>query len=233
MTGVPIEIAPAGPVSVVFFDFDDTLSSAKFIKRHKTWALADRPEVCDDLSDDEVLANFGGTARISALVDMMWHLRASSVELRIISLGFSQVIRRHLEIVGLLEFFAGVDQIFGRDSRELIKVRGAKAHLIEKLCKQSGWRTDMALFVDDDDRHITLCRSLGTCPFIKVKGHGLDQREMEAIKSLAATGSVADSADATDAADAADASTAAAEVASAAAAAAIAGPIPTTKHTEI
>mmetsp|Transcript_37633 Transcript_37633/g.66923 ORF Transcript_37633/g.66923 Transcript_37633/m.66923 type:complete len:217 (+) Transcript_37633:199-849(+) len=186
MTEVPIEIAPAGPVSVVFFDFDDTLSSAKFIKRHKTWALADRPQVCDDLSDDEVLANFGGAARVSALVDMMRHLRASSVELRIISLGFSHVIRRHLEIVGLLEFFAGVEQIFGRDSAELVKVRGKKAHLIEKLCKENGWRTDRALFVDDDDRHITLCRSLGTCPFIKVRGHGLDLQEIEAIRSLAA-----------------------------------------------
>mmetsp|Transcript_131665 Transcript_131665/g.409253 ORF Transcript_131665/g.409253 Transcript_131665/m.409253 type:complete len:216 (+) Transcript_131665:91-738(+) len=174
----------AEPLAVVFFDFDSTLTVPQYIPRARQYALADNPRLFASMSEDEIFANFGGRDRVKRLAEMLQHLQRRRAQLFIISLGFSDAIRAHLGTAGLAAFFPE-DQIYGQDSPALAGVHHRKPWLIARLLQHNGWPPEQALFVDDDDRHISLCKKLQACPCLKVRSHGLDEAEMRAIEARA------------------------------------------------
>jgi tetratricopeptide (TPR) repeat protein len=107
--------APSCSLAVVFFDFDSTLSSPQYVHRANDYAVCDRIELCCSLTEDEVIANFGGPERLANLLDMLEYLEQGGVNLFIISLGFTRAISHHLAMVNLDRFFDS-DRIFGQDS---------------------------------------------------------------------------------------------------------------------
>eukprot|EP00418_Pyrodinium_bahamense_P024932 CAMPEP_0179138724 /NCGR_PEP_ID=MMETSP0796-20121207/66276_1 /TAXON_ID=73915 /ORGANISM="Pyrodinium bahamense, Strain pbaha01" /LENGTH=199 /DNA_ID=CAMNT_0020838041 /DNA_START=22 /DNA_END=618 /DNA_ORIENTATION=- len=171
-------------LAVVFFDYDSTLTIPQYIKRANKYALADNPKLFAQMSEEEVFANFGGRERVQRLAAMLHGLVQNSIELFIISLGFRDAILQHLSVVGLTGFFPPA-RVFGQDSRELFAVGFRKARLIQWLLERHGWSRESALFVDDDNRHISLCRELQACPCLKVRDHGLNETELQAIEARA------------------------------------------------
>eukprot|EP00428_Durinskia_dybowskii_P031333 CAMPEP_0170251110 /NCGR_PEP_ID=MMETSP0116_2-20130129/25384_1 /TAXON_ID=400756 /ORGANISM="Durinskia baltica, Strain CSIRO CS-38" /LENGTH=185 /DNA_ID=CAMNT_0010502071 /DNA_START=125 /DNA_END=678 /DNA_ORIENTATION=- len=167
-------------LKAVFFDFDSTLSMPQFIKRAGDYAVADRVELCMGLEDDEVFANFGGAARVGRIRETLERLRSHDVTLFIISLGVSRVIRHHLDVVGLGEFFAS-QLLFGQDSPRLARAGHKKAVLIQQLLQEHSMEPEDALFVDDSRTHIQLCRRLGACDVFQVEGNGLTPKELDAL----------------------------------------------------
>mmetsp|Transcript_110922 Transcript_110922/g.324472 ORF Transcript_110922/g.324472 Transcript_110922/m.324472 type:complete len:215 (+) Transcript_110922:75-719(+) len=171
-------------LAVVFFDFDSTLTIPQYIQRARKYALADNPPLFAAMSEEEVFANFGGRERVERLAMMLQRLQQKGVELFIVSLGFTQAIQAHLSKVGLAGFFPA-DSVYGQDSPMLAAVHHRKAWLITRLLERHGWPPERALFVDDDDRHISLCKKLQACPCLKVHGHGLIEAEMQTIEAHA------------------------------------------------
>eukprot|EP00927_Polykrikos_kofoidii_P012858 TRINITY_DN15580_c0_g1_i1.p1 TRINITY_DN15580_c0_g1~~TRINITY_DN15580_c0_g1_i1.p1 ORF type:complete len:433 (-),score=72.78 TRINITY_DN15580_c0_g1_i1:161-1435(-) len=180
-TGTPI-LAHAA----VFFDFDSTLSTPKYVDRAKDYALADRPGLCASMSRQEILANFGGPGRVARLHALLQRLGARGVALFIVSLGFTETIRYQLSSVGLGRFFPA-GHIFGQDSADLAQARHRKAVLIQRLKELNSWPQERVLFVDDDESHVSLCNELSACQTMLVRGDGLSLDEMERIEALAAT----------------------------------------------
>eukprot|EP00927_Polykrikos_kofoidii_P068064 TRINITY_DN63459_c0_g1_i1.p1 TRINITY_DN63459_c0_g1~~TRINITY_DN63459_c0_g1_i1.p1 ORF type:complete len:210 (+),score=37.75 TRINITY_DN63459_c0_g1_i1:68-631(+) len=169
-------------MAAVFFDFDSTLSSPQFLPWANDYAVADRSEIFEKMTDDEIFANFGGRERVNRLAQMLERLTDKGVTLFIISLGFKKGILRHLETVGLGRFWIA-QRVYGQDSQELAQARFAKAMLIRWLLSEHGLLWEHALFVDDDDRHITLCRRSETCACLHVRGEGLHEEEINAIEA--------------------------------------------------
>lgn len=170
--------------AAVFFDFDSTLSTPQYLERAKDYALADRPKLCSSMTAAEILANFGGRGRVARVAAMLRHLESRGLALFVISLGFTQAIRHHLSSVGLGNYFQ-VDRIFGQDSEELSEVGHRKALLIQRLMQFNEWPRERALFVDDSKEHIQLCREVGACRTLLVRGQGLGLEEMEEVEEFA------------------------------------------------
>jgi len=170
--------------TAVFFDFDSTLSIPQFLERAQDYALADRRGLCSSMTPSEVIANFGGHARITRLMAMLRRLCRRGVAIYIISLGFVEPIRFHLTSVGLSDYFPE-GRIFGQDSVELSEVWHQKGRLIQRLMKMHDLEFNRCLFVDDDDRHVNLCCELGACPAFHVRGDGLALDEIEQIEGWA------------------------------------------------
>lgn len=170
--------------TAVFFDFDSTLSIPQFLERAQDYALADRRGLCSSMTPSEVIANFGGHARITRLMAMLRRLCRRGVAIYIISLGFVEPIRFHLTSVGLGDYFPE-GRIFGQDSVELSEVWHQKGRLIQRLMKMHDLEFNRCLFVDDDDRHVNLCCELGACPAFHVRGDGLALDEIEQIEGWA------------------------------------------------
>lgn len=163
-----------------FFDFDGTLSTPQFVQRANDYAVCDRVELCCSLSEAEVVANFGGPARVEDVTEMFSRLEENGVTLFIISLGFTRAILHHLSSLGLSRFFRR-ERIFGQESERMLQVRHKKASLIQLLLLEHGWKKSQALFVDDDNRHLEHCKELGACNFLQVRGQGLSKAEMDMI----------------------------------------------------
>jgi len=175
-----------GPMKLeaVFFDFDKTLSTPQFLARANDYAVADRVELMSSMNDQEVIDNFGGAVRIELLIKCMCHLRERDVSLFVVSLGNTACIWRHLQVIGLADFF-GHGAIFGKNSEELDAVGCCKAALIQQLLVQHGWPKESALFVDDDEKHIAICGKMQVCQCLKVRGRGLCGEELRAIEERA------------------------------------------------
>jgi len=167
-------------LSVVFFDFDSTLSTPQFLHRAQDIAVSDRPKLCCSMTRQEILLNFGGHQRLNDLAAMLRKLSQNDVAMFIISLGFTEAIQKHLNALGLDSFFPK-DRIFGQDSPRMHEVQHQKAVLIHRLLQENGWQKVRALFVDDSDKHIHLCDRLGVCQTLHVQGDGLCIEEMHAI----------------------------------------------------
>mmetsp|Transcript_47386 Transcript_47386/g.95653 ORF Transcript_47386/g.95653 Transcript_47386/m.95653 type:complete len:217 (-) Transcript_47386:140-790(-) len=174
-------------LAVVFFDFDSTLTIPQYIQRAQRHALADNPRLFLSMSEDEIFANFGGRERVERLAAMLRCLQQRGVELFIISLGFVEAIQAHLRTVGLASFFRA-DAVFGQDSPMLAAVRHRKAWLITRLLERNGWPPERALFVDDDDRHISLCKKVQACSYLQPRGHGLNEAEIQAVEAFTGAG---------------------------------------------
>mmetsp|Transcript_22518 Transcript_22518/g.70654 ORF Transcript_22518/g.70654 Transcript_22518/m.70654 type:complete len:212 (-) Transcript_22518:36-671(-) len=171
-------------LAVIFFDFDSTLTVPQHDARERKHALADNPELFSSMSEEEVFASFGGRERVQRLAAMLKLLEGQGVVLFIISLGFTGAIKAHLGTVGLAPFFQA-ERIYGQDSPEMAKVHHRKAWLITQLLEQHGHEPQRALFVDDDNRNISLCKEFQACPCLHVRGHGLCELEIQAIEAHA------------------------------------------------
>eukprot|EP00928_Gymnodinium_smaydae_P038758 TRINITY_DN26652_c0_g1_i1.p1 TRINITY_DN26652_c0_g1~~TRINITY_DN26652_c0_g1_i1.p1 ORF type:complete len:998 (+),score=227.25 TRINITY_DN26652_c0_g1_i1:69-3062(+) len=174
-------------LAAVFFDFDSTLSTPTFVPWAQDYAVADRQGLCMRMSNEEITANFGGRDRLERLRAMLQRLQGCGAALFIISFGLAGVIRHHLSVVGLSCFFP-VERIFGRESQQLVNVGHSKPELMRRVLGAFGWISSSALFIDDDERHVNLCRKLAVCPCMKVAGRGLSVEEMAAIEAYAAAG---------------------------------------------
>ena len=96
----------------VVFDFDSTLSQPFFLRRFDRWAIAGTPGVCSDMTEHEIVENFGGRNRLGRLRTLLAKLAAARVHTFIISIGYKEAILPHLHVAGLAEFFH-CDNAFG------------------------------------------------------------------------------------------------------------------------
>ena len=109
---------PSAPIKAIFLDFDSTISTPTFLHRAQVWAVADNVKLFHSMSEQEIIANFGGAERIAALTSLLSDLETAGVRLHIISIGHKVAIVPHLRAVGLLRFFAE-ENIWGQDCPEL------------------------------------------------------------------------------------------------------------------
>ena len=135
---------PSSALRALVLDFDSTISQPVYLERHNVWACADRRALFADMRDDEILANFGGEARVRHLDAMLSQLRARGVALFIVSVGFREAFMPPLRKVNLLGHFD--DRcIYGQDSPELreVLVERELAHYGERQ-KLGGRDTEVA-----------------------------------------------------------------------------------------
>jgi len=151
------------PIKALYLDFDSTISTPTFLQRANIWCVADNLKLFQSMSEPEIVANFGGPARIATLKALFTALQAAGVRLHIISIGMKAAIVPHLKTVGLLDFFTE-ERIWGQDCPELRSLGFVKGRLITQLMSTQGWTAEEALFVDDSKEHIEkaapVCRTL-------------------------------------------------------------------------
>jgi len=173
----------------VFFDFDQTLTTAIKLPRFQRHAVADRPDIFANMTAEEVVSNFGGRQRIARLASLFSTLEDAGAELFIVSIGLrDSCILPHLRAVGLADFF-DADNVFGQDSEALRSRALCKGRLVAALMAERGWEPDEALFIDDSARHIEA--TAGVCEVLKVAGRGLSDAELEAISVISQDSNVA------------------------------------------
>lgn len=186
---IPLDAIPAHPpgagggdgrLRCVVFDFDSTLSTPQYLERLGHWAIADKPMVIGSMTEAELWANFGGPDRVDALRAMLATLRFAGLHLAVCSLGFTECIHRHLDLLGLGAFFDRRD-VIGQDSPPLIDADHVKAVFIENLAARSGYRPEHVLFVDDSAKSIDIADRRGSCQTMRVTKEGLDADDMQAI----------------------------------------------------
>ena len=56
---------PAAGLKCLILDFDSTISTPTYLQRAQEWAVADNVALFQSMSKEEVIANFGGPARIA------------------------------------------------------------------------------------------------------------------------------------------------------------------------
>lgn len=173
----------------VFFDFDQTITTAVKLPRFQRHAVADRPDIFASMTAEEVVSNFGGRQRIARLASLFGTLVDAGAELFIVSIGLrDSCILPHLRAVGLADFF-DTDNVFGQDSEALRSRALCKGRLVAALMAERGWEADEALFIDDSARHIET--TAGVCEVLKVAGRGLSDAELEAISVISQDSNVA------------------------------------------
>jgi phosphoglycolate phosphatase-like HAD superfamily hydrolase len=174
------------PIKALVLDFDSTISTPTFLHRVNAWAIADSVDIFSGMSEQEIVANFGGSKRIKSLEELLSALQAAGVCLHVISIGFKASYVPHLQKIGLLRFFAE-EQLFGQDSPELRRVGFVKGRLIAQIMAARGWCADEVLFVDDSKEHIEraadVCRTLLVTS--KATVGGMSESEFEAIRAYA------------------------------------------------
>jgi phosphoglycolate phosphatase-like HAD superfamily hydrolase len=165
----------------VIFDYDQTLTKAQDVLHQGkiVKAEADKVKVFEDMTDEEVVRNFGGEERIGALRTMLRDLFERDVSLIIISAGYRRALLPHLESVGLATPFFEFDHVWGHECERLQRVRFNKSRLITELMQEHGWTYDDVLFVDDSEDHIK--KALPVCQTMLVRGNGLSLDEIQAI----------------------------------------------------
>lgn len=177
------------PIKALVLDFDSTISTPTFLKRVNSWAIADNVALFTSMTEEEVVANFGGAARIATLEALFSALEAAGVRLHIISIGYKASYVPHLAKVGLLKFFGGQDspRLWGQDSPELRGLGFVKGRLIAQVMAAQGWAAGDVLFVDDSNEHIeraaSVCRTLLVTS--KATAGGMAAPEFEAIRAAA------------------------------------------------
>jgi len=173
----------------VFFDFDQTITTAIKLPRFQRHAVADRPDIFSNMTAEEVVSNFGGRQRIARLASLFQTLEDAGAELFIVSIGLrDSCILPHLRAVGLADFF-DADNVFGQDSEALRSRALCKGRLVAALMAERGWQPNEALFIDDSARHIEA--TAGVCEVLKVAGRGLSDAELEAISVISQDSDVA------------------------------------------
>eukprot|EP00928_Gymnodinium_smaydae_P015404 TRINITY_DN15695_c0_g1_i1.p1 TRINITY_DN15695_c0_g1~~TRINITY_DN15695_c0_g1_i1.p1 ORF type:complete len:407 (-),score=117.05 TRINITY_DN15695_c0_g1_i1:107-1204(-) len=170
--------------AAIFFDFDSTLATPRYLERAKDYAFADRLALCGSLSRQEILANFGGAARVARLHALLQRLRARRVALFVVSLGITEAMRRQLEIVGLGRFFP-TGRVYGQDSPELSQASYRRDEVVAQLVREQGWASDRVLLVDRDAGVLESCAAAGVCQTLRVHGEGISLDEMERVEALA------------------------------------------------
>eukprot|EP00320_Phaeocystis_rex_P019697 CAMPEP_0119062858 /NCGR_PEP_ID=MMETSP1178-20130426/6353_1 /TAXON_ID=33656 /ORGANISM="unid sp, Strain CCMP2000" /LENGTH=175 /DNA_ID=CAMNT_0007044167 /DNA_START=32 /DNA_END=559 /DNA_ORIENTATION=+ len=172
-----------GPIKALVLDFDSTISVPTFLRRVNQWAVADNVTLFNSMSTEEQLANFGGKERIEQLATCLHHLRAASVELFIVSIGYKAAYVPHLQSAGLLGYFDS-QRLYGQDSPELRATGFVKGTLIAQIMQARGWSHDDVLFVDDSIGHIEKARDI--CRTLHVTGKGgMKEAELSEIRRAA------------------------------------------------
>ena len=100
------------PIKALILDFDSTISVPTFLERKGQWAVADNVQLFNSMSKEEQIANFGGAKRIEQLASVLRELKAASVELFVISIGYKAAYVPHLRTAGLLDFFPSHTPLF-------------------------------------------------------------------------------------------------------------------------
>ena len=124
----------APPIKAIFLDFDSTISTPIFIKRANCWAIAINKALFETMSQEEIVANFGGPQRIATMHELFTALKVAGVTLHIISIGVKALIVPHLRAVGLLQHFDEA-LIWGQDCKDLRSCNFVKGLLIAKIMK--------------------------------------------------------------------------------------------------
>lgn len=183
----PPEPPPCAGCRCLILDFDSTISTPTYLQRAQSWAVADNVRLFESMTDAEVLANFGGAARIAQLDSLLSGLEAAGVHLYIVSIGFKAAIVPHLRVANLLRFFPE-DRIYGQDCAELRETSFVKAMLIGKIMRAQGWQAQDVLFVDDTLSHIerakATCRTLLVSKESKASVGGMAAAELEEIRRV-------------------------------------------------
>mmetsp|Transcript_23925 Transcript_23925/g.60807 ORF Transcript_23925/g.60807 Transcript_23925/m.60807 type:complete len:189 (-) Transcript_23925:34-600(-) len=167
-------------IKALVLDFDSTISTPTFLERANQWAVADNVPLFESMSAEERVANFGGKARIEQLASCLKDLKAASVELFIVSIGYKAAFVPHLQSVGLLAFFEP-ERLYGQDSPELRATGFVKGELIAQIMRARGWAHEDVLFVDDSLAHIEKARRV--CRTLHVTGKGgMEAAELAEIR---------------------------------------------------
>lgn len=135
-------------IKALVLDFDSTISTPTYLNRASCWAVADNIALFESMTLEEIIANFGGKARVAALEVLLTALEAKGVVLHIVSIGHKRAFSPHLQAAGLLKFFAE-DRVWGQDCASLREVGFVKGQLIaEKIMTPNSWQVADVLFVD-------------------------------------------------------------------------------------
>ena len=153
------------PLRIVFYDFDRTIPAIHIY--HETGGVEDVSKKSDRFFVDA----FGGKERIARLKRHFDRLTQTGVKCSIVSYGYSTVIKESLERVGLIDYFKA-DAIFGRDSENMWRFRGAKHKVISEEMRSRHVSHDQAIFVDDDQENIEECENAGICRTLYVHEEG-------------------------------------------------------------
>eukprot|EP01083_Nonionella_stella_P164774 546430_1 len=131
-------------IRFIVYDFDQTITELHLYRQLHGGQL----DALCKLSDDELIAIFGGKERIEKLNKHFKFVTDSDVEIGIVSFGWSTVIKKSLDRVQLGIYFEN-KVIIGRDSKEIIIMNRKKGKIIHNLMQQRQLNYDQVLFVDD------------------------------------------------------------------------------------
>ena len=135
-------------IKALVLDFDSTISTPTYLNRASCWAVADNLALFLSMTQEEIIANFGGNARIVALEALLTALEAKGIVLHIVSIGHKRAFSPHLQAASLLKFFAE-DRLWGQDCSDLRELNFVKGRLIaEKIMAPNSWQHADVLFVD-------------------------------------------------------------------------------------
>lgn len=167
----------------VFFDFDSTISQPTYLAHKQQWAVADNVQLFQQMTPNEIVTNFGGAARIKQLANLFHELKEASLQLYIVSIGYSTAFMPHLTAVELAHFFEP-ECIFGQDAPELRRLKFVKGHLIQQIMLAKGWSSQEALFIDDSIEHINKAAAFVQTLHVAHRG-GIQEEEISQIKRVA------------------------------------------------
>ena len=174
-------------IKVLVLDFDSTISTPTYLNRVRQWAVADNVKLFNSMSEDEIMANFGGPERLATLAALLSEIETAGIRLYIISIGYKAAFVPHLRASGLIRFFPDDARLFGQDSPILRKLEFNKGRLIAKIMEAEGYQHRDVLFVDDSKDHIEkatpVCRTLLVESKATVGGMG--QMEFDKIREAA------------------------------------------------
>ena len=142
----------------MFYDFDRTIPAIHIY--HETGGEEDVSKKSDQFFVDA----FGGKERIARLKRHFDRLTQTGVKCSIVSYGYSTVIKESLERVGLIDYFKA-DAIFGRDSENMRRFRGAKHKVISEEMRSRH-------VSHDDQKNIEECANAGICRTLHVHEEG-------------------------------------------------------------
>lgn len=162
----------------MLYDFDQTISKLHLFEELGGGQLP----TLSNLTQEELLAIFGGEERVTALHNHFALLRGANIAVSIISMNYVAVIKSALDRIGGLGQFFGAESIIGRDSALMRRSRHNKGRAIAALMKQNCFSYDQALFVDDTKKNIR--QAQGICSTLHVSTmSGMSEANMRSIES--------------------------------------------------
>eukprot|EP01065_Artemidia_motanka_P027219 TRINITY_DN32445_c0_g1_i1.p1 TRINITY_DN32445_c0_g1~~TRINITY_DN32445_c0_g1_i1.p1 ORF type:complete len:332 (+),score=69.49 TRINITY_DN32445_c0_g1_i1:68-1063(+) len=180
----PAETESGVRARVVVFDFDLTLTTihlfhtlvSGLMVRGRDNGMEEQLKLFREQSKGKGRCPnvWGGEGRLALLTSVLRKLQRDA-ELRVLSHGYTNVVRECLECAGLTDFFTTIS---GVDSEELSAHNGYKCAALAALTRERGLQTRDVVFVDDDSSNLVPAVREGFRVFWPSQQKGLDRLDM-------------------------------------------------------